>query len=85
MSSNYFNYLPQYQLAAAVQYLYEHKNGTTVENFNNFMNGFAGDRSMAKELLDIFKEFKHIFIDKNNNIIIDESLIHYYHKKYLKE
>lgn len=80
MSSNYFNYLPQYQLAAAAQYLYERKNGTTVENFNNFMSGFAGDRSMAKELLDIFKEFKYIFIDKNNNIIIDESFI-----KYLKE
>lgn len=84
MGNNYFNYLPQYQLAAAGQYFYEHKNGTTVEEFNNYMTEFAGERSLANDLLDVLKEFNHIAVD-GNIIKVNESFIDYFNKKYVKK
>lgn len=84
MSNNYFNYLPQYQLAAAAQYFYDHKDGATVEEFNNYMTEFAGERSLANDMLEVFKEFNHIAVD-GNIIKVDESFIDYYCKKYVKK
>jgi len=84
MSNNNFNYLPQYQLAAAGQYLYEHKDGFTVEEFNKYMTEFAGKSSAANDLLDVFKEFNHIEID-GNIIKVDKSFIDYYYKKYVEK
>jgi hypothetical protein len=84
MGNNYFNYLPQYQLAAAGQYLYDHKDGTTVDEFNNYMTEFAGERSLANDLLDVLKEFNHIAVE-GNIIKVNESFIDYFNKKYVKK
>ena len=84
MGNNYFNYLPQYQLAAAGQYLYDHKDDSTVEEFNNYMTEFAGERSLANDILDVFKEFNHIAVE-GNIIKVNESFIDYFNKKYVKK